>query len=83
MLSIGNMSPDRSMVGIISSTPEAIIAAICVSTSVEMRRPRHRVQIRNSTETKASEKTLPAIGTPITNTAQTRIRIRSKTDSTR
>ena len=83
ILSIGNISPDSSIVGIISPIPEAIIAAIWVSTIVEIRSPRHSVQIRNRIETRASENRLPAIGTPITNTAQTMISTRSKIDSTR
>ena len=41
------------------------------------------MQIRNRIETRASENRLPAIGTPITNTAQTMISTRSKIDSTR
>ena len=77
MLSIGNISPDSSIVGIIRPIPEAIIAAIWVSTIVEIRRPRHRVQIRNRIGARGSESGLPEVGATRKNKAHV-VAVRSR-----
>ena len=63
MLSTGKIMPDRSMVGIISTSPEASMAATCVCVRVEMSRPSESDTKMKSSDTATSHGRLPATGT--------------------
>ncbi len=63
ILSIGNIMPESSVVGIISTIPEASIAATCVLTSVEISNPSASAVMTNSSEITDSQNRLPATGT--------------------
>ena len=55
--------PESSVVGIISTIPEASIAATCVLTSVEISNPSASAVMTNSSEITDSQNRLPATGT--------------------
>ena len=63
MLSIGNIIPESSMVGIISINPDTSIAATCVRVTVEMSSPKANDTKIKSNDTAISQNRLPATGT--------------------
>ena len=83
ILSIGNTNPDSIIVGIISPIPEANIAAICVSTRVEMSNPSDKAKKINTNDMNMSENIFPATGTPRTKTDNKSIVIRLSIDKTK
>ena len=63
MLSIGNIIPESSMVGIISINPDTSIAATCVRVTVEMSSPKANDTKIKSNDTAISQNRLSATGT--------------------
>ena len=73
-LSMGKMNPERSMVGIMSDTKLANMAACCVSTLVEMRIPSDNEATVQTKQAKTNKATDPTMGSPKTNIPNRMIR---------
>ena len=63
ILSVGKMIPESNITGIISTIPDASMAAVCVFVKVEINNPNDRATRINNIDTTISKVKLPATGT--------------------
>lgn len=73
ILSVGNIIPERIIVGVISPIPEINIAATCDLTKLEINNPKSSATKINKSETATIMVKLPAMGTFKTNTESVNI----------
>ena len=59
MLEIGKINPDNNITGSINPIKEIIMAACCVAEMVEIKIPKARAEIINSTLSKPNKNRLP------------------------